>query len=213
MFDAPLPDANTSFLSPTRRRSSSSIGDKTRRRGRGRRGPAGEAARRHEARGAATIKLLRFDPNQPASQAALKTYFPATVRAASYPNLLPEDVPRLAVKAFLVTYDYNLDRRVEHLPRFARSLCRNFVQAAERRATRSGARSISRCRISAAAGATTRRCRARSTRASPRDRAHRPGRRRTRRRRTARSRSACSAFAAKEPLNKSHAERVGTKCG
>ena len=38
------------------------------------------------------IKLLRFDPKHPASGAALETYFPATVRAASYPNLLTEDV-------------------------------------------------------------------------------------------------------------------------
>src|SRR5215831_17372635 len=48
------------------------------------------------------IRLLKFDPNQPASKAALKTYFPATVRASSYPNLLTEDVPGVAVKAFLV---------------------------------------------------------------------------------------------------------------
>jgi len=72
------------------------------------------------------IKLLRFDANQPASKAALRTYFPATVRAASYPNLLAEDVPGVAVKAFLVTYDYKLANTAEHLNRFARSLCRNF---------------------------------------------------------------------------------------
>ena len=39
------------------------------------------------------IKLLKFDPNNAAGKAAFKTYFPATVRAASYPNLLAEDVP------------------------------------------------------------------------------------------------------------------------
>ncbi len=72
------------------------------------------------------IKLLRFDANNPASKAALRTYFPATVRAASYPNLLAEDVPGVAVKAFLVTYDYKLANTAEHLTRFARSLCRNF---------------------------------------------------------------------------------------
>jgi len=72
------------------------------------------------------IKLLKFDPNQPASQEALKTYFPATVRASSYPNLLTEDIPGIAVKAFLVTYDYNLGSTVHRLVKFARSLCTNF---------------------------------------------------------------------------------------
>jgi uncharacterized protein len=72
------------------------------------------------------IKLLKFDPNQASSKAALKTYFPATVRASSYPNLLAEDIPGLAVKAFLVTYDYNLKQTKDNLTRFARSLCQNF---------------------------------------------------------------------------------------
>jgi len=72
------------------------------------------------------IKLLKFDANHPASKAALKTYFAATVRASSYPNLLSEDLPGLAVKAFLVTYDYKLNYTVDHLTKFARSLCRNF---------------------------------------------------------------------------------------
>ena len=73
------------------------------------------------------IKLLKLDPSHPASTAALKTYFPATVRAASYPNLLTEDLPSLAVKAFLVTYDYKLNYTVDHLSGFARSLCKNFA--------------------------------------------------------------------------------------
>jgi TRAP transporter TAXI family solute receptor len=72
------------------------------------------------------IRLLKFDPNQVSSRAALKTYFPATVRASSYPNLLTEDIPGLAVKAFLVTYDYNTRQTKDYLARFARSLCQNF---------------------------------------------------------------------------------------
>jgi TRAP transporter TAXI family solute receptor len=72
------------------------------------------------------IKLLKFDPNNPASKEALKTYFAATVYARSYPNLLTEDVPGLAVKAFLVTYDYNLQQTRGNLARFAKSLCQNF---------------------------------------------------------------------------------------
>jgi len=72
------------------------------------------------------IKLLKFDPNQAASKAALKTYFPATVLATNYPNLLTEDVAGLAVKAFLVTYDYHLAQTKDSLAHFARSLCENF---------------------------------------------------------------------------------------
>jgi len=72
------------------------------------------------------IKLLKFDPGQPSSQAALKTYVAATVRADSYPNLLQEDIPALAVKAYLVTYDFSLKSTEDSLRRFARSLCQNF---------------------------------------------------------------------------------------
>ena len=72
------------------------------------------------------IKLLQFDPSQPGSAQALKTYFQATVRASSYPNILTEDVSGVAVKAFLVTYDYTRSDSVGRLGLFARSLCQNF---------------------------------------------------------------------------------------
>jgi TRAP transporter TAXI family solute receptor len=78
------------------------------------------------------IRLLKFDANQSASRAALRTYFPATVRAANYPNLLSEDLPALAVKAYLVTYDYNLKDTKDYLARFARSLCQNFAVLQEK---------------------------------------------------------------------------------
>jgi TRAP transporter TAXI family solute receptor len=74
----------------------------------------------------ALIKLLKIDPSNPATKAALKTYFPSTVRATNYPNLLAEDVPGFAVKAFLVTYDYSLQSTVTSLSRFAKSMCQNF---------------------------------------------------------------------------------------
>lgn len=72
------------------------------------------------------IKLLKLDPENPASKAALKTYFPSTVKASNYPNLLTEDLPGMAVKAFLVTYDYNLAGTQARLSQFARSMCLNF---------------------------------------------------------------------------------------
>ena len=72
------------------------------------------------------IKLLKFDPDHPASKQPMKIYSPATVRAGSYPNLLKEDFSTISVGAFLVTYDYNLQGTVEHLTKFARELCQNF---------------------------------------------------------------------------------------
>lgn len=72
------------------------------------------------------IKLLKLDPENVASKAALKTYFPSTVKATNYPNLLTEDLTGMAVKAFLVTYDYNLAGTQGRLAQFARSLCVNF---------------------------------------------------------------------------------------
>jgi uncharacterized protein len=72
------------------------------------------------------IKLLKFDPNHAASKEVLKTYFPANVRASNYPNLLTTDIPGLAVKAFLVTYDFQQKETESHLRNMARSLCQNF---------------------------------------------------------------------------------------
>ncbi|MDE1181773.1 TAXI family TRAP transporter solute-binding subunit [Paraburkholderia sp.] len=72
------------------------------------------------------IRVLRVDPNAPETARAKQTYFPATLRASSYPNWLKEDVPTWTVKAFLVTYDYGLRDTVVNLNRFADSLCTNF---------------------------------------------------------------------------------------
>lgn len=72
------------------------------------------------------IKLLKFDPKHPSSEAALKTYFQASVLASNYPNLLTADIPGLAVKAFLVTYDFQRKDTEGKLRKMARSLCQNF---------------------------------------------------------------------------------------
>ena len=74
------------------------------------------------------IKLLKFDPKHPLSKLPLTTYTYATVRQASYPNLLTEDFTTIAVGAFLVTYDYNMQYTVGAMTRFARSLCQNFAK-------------------------------------------------------------------------------------
>lgn len=72
------------------------------------------------------IKLLRLDDKTPETLRATKTYFPAIIRHTSYPNWLAEDVPTLTVKAFLVTYDYNLQMTQAYLNRFAQTFCLNF---------------------------------------------------------------------------------------
>ncbi|MET0680732.1 MAG: TAXI family TRAP transporter solute-binding subunit [Burkholderiales bacterium] len=125
MFNAPIPEANASFTS-NEEALVKLIGDKSvdvvvv---------AAGQPAplianMRPEAQ--KFIKLLKFDPNHPASKPALQTYTYSTVRATSYPNLLTEDFTTIAVGAFLVTYDYNMQGTVTALSRFGRSLCQNF---------------------------------------------------------------------------------------
>jgi TRAP transporter TAXI family solute receptor len=73
------------------------------------------------------VRLLKVDPNNAATKAALQTYVAATIRSASYPNWLEQDVDGLAVKSYLVTYDYSYRNTVDHLAQFARSLCQNFA--------------------------------------------------------------------------------------
>ncbi len=73
------------------------------------------------------VRLLKVDPDNAATKAALQTYVRATIRSASYPNWLDEDVDGLAVKSYLVTYDYTYRVTIEHLSQFARSLCQNFA--------------------------------------------------------------------------------------
>jgi uncharacterized protein len=72
------------------------------------------------------IKLLKFDPEHPSSKQPLTVYTYATVNASSYPNLITESFTTIAVGAYLVTYDFNLNFTQNYLTRFARSLCENF---------------------------------------------------------------------------------------
>ncbi len=77
------------------------------------------------------IKFLKFDPNHSSSKLPLTTYTYATVKKSSYPNLLTEDFTTIAVGAFLVTYDYNMQGTMDHMVRFARSLCQHFPELRE----------------------------------------------------------------------------------
>jgi TRAP transporter TAXI family solute receptor len=72
------------------------------------------------------VKLLEFDRTHATPQAVLSTYFPAVVRAASYPNILSRDIQGVAVKAFLVTFDFRTQPTSGLLARLGRSFCHNF---------------------------------------------------------------------------------------
>ncbi len=78
------------------------------------------------------IRLLPVDPARPSSHAAYRAYFPATIRASSYPNWLADDVPTLSVLSFLVTSANRSDASARELDLFARSLCRNVGVLRER---------------------------------------------------------------------------------
>jgi len=73
-----------------------------------------------------SIRLLKLDPEHPASRRAIQRYLPATIRVASYDAWLREDTLTLAVMSFLVTSDYTDQAAIERLEMFTRSLCRNL---------------------------------------------------------------------------------------
>jgi hypothetical protein len=125
MFNGPIPEANASFLS-NEEALVKLIGDKTVDVvvvAAGQPAPL-IASMKPEAQ--KFIKLLKFDPAHPSSKLPLTVYSYSTVNASSYPNLLQENFTTISVGAFLVTYDFNLEGTVNHLTRFARSLCQNF---------------------------------------------------------------------------------------
>jgi uncharacterized protein len=72
------------------------------------------------------IKLLKFDADNPRSTAILKLYEPATVRAASYPNLLSEDLPALAVRIYWVAHGYRRGTDDDRLSRLVRAWCQSL---------------------------------------------------------------------------------------
>ncbi len=72
------------------------------------------------------FKLLSRDESAAVSQ-ALIPYSKSEIRSQSYPHWLSKDVPALAVKTMIVTYDYSVPQTREALGRFAKSLCDNFA--------------------------------------------------------------------------------------
>lgn len=68
------------------------------------------------------VKLLKFDPKHPGVSTTLKVYSATTIPAASYPNLLDEDLPALAVRNYLVSHGRNDLLQA----RFANAWCQNL---------------------------------------------------------------------------------------
>jgi TRAP-type uncharacterized transport system substrate-binding protein len=125
MFNAPIPEANASYLS-NQEALTKLITDKSVDVAVVAAGQPAPLIANMKPEAQKFIKLLKFDPSHPSSKPALTIYSPATIRASSYPNLLTENLTTISVGAFLVTYDYNLQSTVDYLVRFARSLCQNF---------------------------------------------------------------------------------------
>ena len=126
MFGAPMPDANASFL-PNDQALIKLITDKTIDVAVVAAGQPAPIIANMKPEARKLIKLLKFDPSHASSKQPLTIYAPSTIRASSYPNLVTEDFTTIAVGAFLVTYDYNLQATVDYLVRFSRSLCQNFA--------------------------------------------------------------------------------------
>ena len=125
MFDAPPPDGNLSFLSNeealVKLTTDKSIDVVV--------VVAGQPARLFSGMTAQArnfVKLLSVDPAAPSTQALHAVYSDATVHAASYANWLSQDVPSIAVKSVLATYDYQSPAVRDTLVRFAHSMCTNF---------------------------------------------------------------------------------------
>jgi TRAP transporter TAXI family solute receptor len=125
MFDGPMPEANASYLT-MEEALVKLIGDKSIDVVVVAAGQPAPMVANMKPEAQKLIKFLKFDPKHPSSKLPLTVYSYSTVRVSSYPHLLTEDFTTIAVGAFLVTYDFNMQYTVGALGRFARSLCQNF---------------------------------------------------------------------------------------
>lgn len=70
-------------------------------------------------------RLLAARADRPEMKTANGVYYPAEISRQSY-AWLADDVPTLAVKAYLITYDYPQDFNRRAIAAFAQSLCANY---------------------------------------------------------------------------------------
>jgi TRAP transporter TAXI family solute receptor len=72
------------------------------------------------------LKLLKYDDGNDQEQRILNgPYYQAVINKQSY-KWLDQDVPTIAVKAFLITQKYTNDWTKKRIQKFTKSLCRNF---------------------------------------------------------------------------------------
>lgn len=69
------------------------------------------------------VKVLKFDLARPGATSALRTFRATTLRAASYPHLLSQDLPGLATRIHLVVHGYRPGDDDAQLARWARAYC------------------------------------------------------------------------------------------
>jgi hypothetical protein len=74
------------------------------------------------------LKLLKFDPAQPAAAKILQDYQKADIKKASYPllNIAGNDVPSLAVDSYLITANFADPRRNQFVKNFSSQFCSKF---------------------------------------------------------------------------------------
>lgn len=75
----------------------------------------------------ANLKLLKFDPRQPASAKVLQEYQEAEIKKTSYPLLnMSNDSPSLAVDSYLITANFADPQRNQFVKNFAGDFCTKF---------------------------------------------------------------------------------------
>jgi hypothetical protein len=76
----------------------------------------------------ANLKLLKFDPAQPASARVLQDYRKADIQSASYPllNIGDAPLPSLSVDSYLITAEFASEDRNRFVTNFADQFCAKF---------------------------------------------------------------------------------------
>jgi TRAP-type uncharacterized transport system substrate-binding protein len=159
MFNAPMPEANASYLS-NEEALVKLIGDKSVDVVVVAAGQPAPLISNMKPEAQKYIKLLKFDPAQPSSKLPLTIYSQSIIKASSYPRLLQQDFTTISVGAYLVTYDYNLRDTVVTSAN-SRDRSAIIFQCCRKRGIPNGAKSASHCPRFRRAGLTIRRRRAR----------------------------------------------------
>jgi TRAP-type uncharacterized transport system substrate-binding protein len=72
------------------------------------------------------VRLLKFDREHPAAAIVSRVYGTSALRASSYPNLLDNDVPALAVRLYLVVHGEPAGEDAQRLRRLAAAFCQEM---------------------------------------------------------------------------------------